>query len=78
MFVRDHFDGVFQDVVPAGGKCKGDHNWGQAVSESLWIVEKYTNQGDLVVDPMAGSGTVAKACREARRQFIGADNSAVS
>lgn len=73
MFVKDRIDNSFHDVVPAGGKEKSDHNWQQAMSESLWIIEQYTQPGDLVVDPMAGSGTVAKACRETGRQFIGAE-----
>ena len=76
MFVRKGVDVTFQDVVPAGGKMKDNHNWGQAESESAWIVEKFTRPGDLVVDPMAGSGTVAKACRGLGRNFIGANKNA--
>lgn len=73
MFVKKGFGKPFRDVVPAGGKDKDNHNWSQSIAESMWIVDAYTDPGALVVDPMAGSGTVAKACRQLGRRFIGAE-----
>ena len=36
-----------------------------------WIVEKWTEPGDLVLDPYMGSGPVAQACHELGRRYIG-------
>jgi site-specific DNA-methyltransferase (adenine-specific) len=37
----------------------------------MWLVETYTNEGDLVIDPFLGSGTTALACARTNRRFIG-------
>lgn len=78
MFVKSGYPNVFRDVVPAGGKEKTSHNWGQSVAESVWLIEQYTQLGQLVLDPMAGGGSVAKACRETGRNFIGAEINAAT
>lgn len=40
----------------------------------IWnMVQRYTKKGDLVVDPMAGSGTTVDVCEEERRKVIGYD-----
>ncbi len=36
-----------------------------------WIVDKYTNRGDLVFDPYMGSGPVARACLDLGRRYVG-------
>lgn len=36
-----------------------------------WIVDRYTEPGDLVLDPYMGSGPVAQACKETGRRYIG-------
>lgn len=36
-------------------------------------IKSWTNQGDLVFDPMSGSGTVARVAVEMGRQYIGVD-----
>lgn len=36
-----------------------------------WITERYTNPGDLVLDPFMGSGTTGVACAQLGRRFIG-------
>jgi DNA modification methylase len=38
---------------------------------ALWMVEKMSNQGDLVLDPFMGSGTTGIACVKLKRDFIG-------
>ena len=35
-----------------------------------YLVKTYTNEGDLVLDNCAGSGTTAIACLNTNRQFI--------
>lgn len=34
------------------------------------MIKRYTEPGDLVVDPMAGSGTTLDVCREEKRRCI--------
>ncbi len=41
------------------------------------MVWRYTNPGDLVVDPMCGSGTTIDVCKEEKRRAIGLDISPV-
>ena len=36
-----------------------------------WIVDRWTEPGDLVLDPYMGSGPVAQACHELGRRYIG-------
>lgn len=37
------------------------------------LIQRYTQPGDLVVDPMAGSGTTVDVCKEEGRRVIGYD-----
>ncbi len=54
---------------------KGDNKYA-GVTPALIIynlVWRYTNPGDLVVDPMCGSGTTIDVCRAEKRRVIGYD-----
>lgn len=58
------------------GKTKKGDNKFQGVTPAfiIWnLVQRYTNPGDLVVDPMAGSGTTVDVCEEEGRKVIGYD-----
>lgn len=35
-----------------------------------WLIKTYTNEGDVVLDNTAGSGTTAIACLNTNRHFI--------
>ena len=37
------------------------------------MVKRYTEPGDLVLDPMAGSGTTIDVCKEEGRKFVAFD-----
>jgi len=58
-----------------GKKVKGDNKYaGVTPAFIIWnLVQRYTKPGDLVVDPMAGSGTTIEVCKEEDRQVIGYD-----
>jgi len=66
----DVFDAatVYQD-----GTQKNLHHWEQSEAGFAEIVERFTEPGDLVIDPFLGSGTTAKVCRDLGRRFIGCD-----
>ena len=36
-----------------------------------WILEKYTNENDLILDTHLGSGSIAIACHQMKRKLIG-------
>ena len=58
------------------GKNKKGNNKFQGVTPAfiIWnMVQRYTNPGDLVIDPMAGSGTTIDVCEEEGRKVIGYD-----
>lgn len=41
-----------------------------------YLLDLYTEESDLVLDPFVGSGTTAVACKQLRRHFICVDNDA--
>jgi DNA modification methylase len=58
-----------------GKKPKGNNKF-QGVTPAfiIWnMLQRYTKPGDLVVDPMAGSGTTIDVCEEEGRKAIGYD-----
>lgn len=58
-----------------GKKPKGSNKF-QGVTPAfiIWnMLQRYTKPGDLVVDPMAGSGTTIDVCEEEKRRAIGYD-----
>ena len=58
-----------------GRTPKGDNKYpGVTPAELIWnLVWRYTEPGDLVVDPMCGSGTTIDVCRDEKRSVIGFD-----
>lgn len=58
-----------------GGRRQGDTAYtGATPSHVIWnLLERYTKPGELVVDPMAGSGTTLDVARELDRRALGYD-----
>ena len=76
-FVKDARDARWvSDVVntPVNANDKQHHKWGQSVAGMTDIVEKFTNPGDLVLDPFLGGGTTGVVCKQKNRRFIGVEN----
>lgn len=49
------------------------HPTQKPVALMRWILEKWTEPGDLVFDPYMGSGPIAQACRDLGRRYIGVE-----
>lgn len=65
---------VWQFPVLAGKRFaneKVDHPTQKPLSISTRIVKHFSNEGDLIVIPFAGSGSECVACAELKRNFIG-------
>lgn len=58
-----------------GNKPHGDNKFnGVTPAFIIWnLIQRYTKKGDLVVDPMCGSGTTIDVCKEEGRRVIGYD-----
>lgn len=58
-----------------GEKMQGDKEYaGATPSYIIWnLLQRYTREGDLVIDPMCGSGTTLDVSRELKRRALGYD-----
>lgn len=72
--VRWRWHGMFQK--PGVPKDVRVHPTQKPVGLMMWVVERYTAPGDLVIDPFAGSGTTGIACVRLGRSFIGIEREA--
>jgi site-specific DNA-methyltransferase (adenine-specific) len=61
-------------LVSYGSPEKSLHPWQQNLGDFIWLVERFSNPGDLVIDPLMGTGTTAEACFRTGRRFIGCDS----
>jgi DNA modification methylase len=60
------------ECVPiVGGKERTKHPTQKPLKIIRLFINYWTNEGDLIIDPFAGSGTTLVACKELNRQFIG-------
>ena len=53
--------------------AKKYHKWGQSVNWFAHYIEELTKPGEIVLDPMVGSGSSIIACKLLDRNFIGID-----
>jgi hypothetical protein len=68
--------GLWPDVLRVNSKEKDLHEWQQPLEEAERLVRYFSQPGDLVVDPVCGSGTVAAACRQLGRRCVTCDTDA--
>jgi hypothetical protein len=64
-YIPDRLRGVTPD--------KSLHHWAQAEAEAAYLIEHLTKPGDLVVDPLCGSGTTLVAALRKGRRALGID-----
>jgi DNA modification methylase len=58
-----------------GESMQGDKNYkGATPSYIIWnLLQRYTRENDVVLDPMCGSGTTIDVCKDLKRQGMGFD-----
>lgn len=61
------------DVIHSKGREKTLHEYQQSEDVALYLIERLTEQGELVVDTHAGSGTTAAVCRRMKRRCLTSD-----
>jgi len=56
-----------------GDKLHGNNKYsGVTPAFIIWnLIQRYTKEGDLVIDPMCGSGTTIDVCKEDNRKVLG-------
>jgi ParB-like chromosome segregation protein Spo0J len=62
---------AFPDELLSGQREKSAHAWQQSEQEAAWLIERLTLPGDLVLDPMVGSGTTLAAAKRLGRRWLG-------
>ena len=69
--VRIGQDYILRNTLNFSKGAERDHPCPKVLSLWLWIIEHFSNKGDIVVDNFLGSGTTAVACKELGRKFVG-------
>lgn len=69
--VKWTWNGMLQENM--ANKEKRIHPTQKPVGMLEWIVQNYTKEGDLILDPFSGSASVAIACRKNNRYYIGCE-----
>lgn len=64
---------VGNDILPEAPQSKYWHEWQQPLEQIKKIIQYFSDEGDLVVDPCGGGFTTAIACWHENRRFIGCD-----
>jgi DNA modification methylase len=58
---------------PPPDKSTHPKGWTQAVEDAEWYIEHYSEPGDLLLDPMAGTGTTLVAALRLGRRALGVE-----
>lgn|SRR5699024_278328 len=60
-------------VTPKSQKIGKGHPTQKPLYAMEWLIERLTNEGDVVLDLFMGSGTTGVACQKFNRDFIGCE-----
>lgn len=70
---RKKIGNTFQDYFISEQREKDGHDWQQSKSGVSYLIEMFTNPGDLIVEPFAGSGTTVISALNLNRRVIAAE-----
>jgi 16S rRNA G966 N2-methylase RsmD len=63
-------EAYFSDTIKGERVEKDGHEWQQSENGFAWLIEKFTNVGDLIVEPFSGSGTCPVVARRLSRRCL--------
>jgi hypothetical protein len=58
------------DCIEGGGRDQRYHEWGQAEAEAVYLIQRLTEPGQLVVDPYAGGAAFLAAAKATNRRWL--------
>lgn len=58
-------------ITPKSEKKLGSHPTQKPIAVMEWLVQRLTNEDDLVLDPFTGCGSTGIACLKSNRKFVG-------
>lgn len=64
-------DNTLSDLLRGGEREKSLHEWQQGIWQSEYLLEKFSQKGDVVCDPMMGAGTFPYIAHKLGRKPIG-------
>jgi len=64
---------IYDMIETAERPEKSDHEWQQSLSIYETLVERFSEPGQVVLDPFAGAGTTLLACKNLKRKCIGVE-----
>jgi site-specific DNA-methyltransferase (adenine-specific) len=76
-FVKGDYTGRWIGDVAKSAVNDNDkrfHEWGQSESGMADLIERFTQPGDLILDPFLGGGTTGVVALKLDRRFIGVDS----
>lgn len=70
----------FVDMLRMGTKeeAKELHDYGQSIEDAKYYIQKFSKEGEIVLDPCAGSGTILLAAKDTKRNAIGFEEDEIS
>jgi DNA modification methylase len=63
----------WSDYIVSPAPEKNLHPWQQSEAPFEYLIDLFSEPGDLVLDPFAGSGTVPVVCKRKKRRCIAVD-----
>jgi site-specific DNA-methyltransferase (adenine-specific) len=75
-FVNEVFSPIrnVRDTIDSGKREKtSSHPWQQSEEYAVWAIKNLTSEGQLVVDPFAGTGTTLAVANRLKRRWVGAE-----
>ena len=74
-FIRKNGESMYDPALPNSlleiKSTRGSHSTEKPVALMEWILKYYSKEGDVILDPTMGSGSMGVACKNMNRNFIG-------